>query len=235
MKKLISLTGKYLTGVAVAAIVVIGGFASAHATDISCNYTNPPSPSILVSSLVTVTCGPVVFSNFQIINSTDPNPILLNSAVMSGGVIDLNFNPNFSLPTGGNQDFVLLYQATVSQGVVVSIDGSIGGSGGTMTENLCSVAFSGTSCGGTLLAQVTVHSGTSPQPVINNLLIPTGGSLYILKDVGINCPSQPNGPGCAVSVFGQSWHIVPEPTSMVLFGMGLVGLAAWGRKRLGKK
>jgi len=87
-------------------------------------------------------------------------------------------------------------------------------------------------------AQLTVKDN----PTIN-ILTDTGtfapqDILKIQKDINLDCTNTTDA-SCNVQLshFNQlfSQEKIPEPASMLLFGAGLVGLAAWGRKRLGKK
>jgi hypothetical protein len=81
----------------------------------------------------------------------------------------------------------------------------------------------------TLICAVTLNVG-DPQPVQCSGPITNPKDPYSLELVLAWTP----GVGGALLSADGSLKVVPEPASMLLFGLGLAGLGFWGRKRLGK-
>jgi len=199
------------------------------------NYTTPPTGS------PTITCGPLVFSNFQAVSADSGTSLGLQFDYVSPatwdpstGTVSLSFNPNFSVPMSpGVEDIHLFFDVTDTAGSsIIGVDGTIGGTNAHYTEYACAGAggynppTSGPCGGNTPLASFTIFSypATNNQPVIT---IPANTSIGVFKDI------QAAGPG-ALTSFGQTFEVsttIPEPATFAMLGGGLLLLAFARRKK----
>jgi len=214
-------------------LVALLGMASlASASTASCDNVGVP---VNVVGL-TLTCDGLTFSNFAVVNAGGvPSPVVnLVSATFSNGVALLNFNPNLLVSAGSVVDIQLSFTVT---GGINQIDLGVGPSRASITEAVCTAPFSGGVCTGTTLTDVTVRSTTVNQPIWTSPFASTS-PVYIFKDISVDGRnSDIFGPAAdaGLSSFTQSFHTVPEPMTLSLMGVGLLGLGIMRRRQHGKK
>jgi hypothetical protein len=150
--------------------------------------------------------------------------ILGSSATATEGVLrDIALEFNVTTTFGDNRiiDDFLALNGAAEGGAFISISESV------EDENKNAVAG----------AQLLVFDDPNGERFTDTGIFAPQNILHIIKDVSWSCDAG-TGPDCRafLSDFSQlfSQLQVPEPASMLLFGLGLAGLGFWGRKRLGK-
>lgn len=216
-----------------------------YAAPVSCLPSTPGTVTTVVgslpgSSLLTITCGAVTFSNFQAIDASGGTTMGLPVNYLPGlsnsyydpatGFYQLSFNPNFT-SSAGIQDIHFFFDVT-STVPIRSVDMSVGGSlgAGSINENVCNGGTvnmnlgSGVCTNGAAqLANLTVPFSSSGSV---NFFAPPGTSVQfgVWKNVGKQSGE--------LTSFTQSFTtVVPEPATYGMLGGALVLLAAIRRMR----
>ena len=130
------------------------------------------------------------------------------------------------------KDITIQYTAAVTNptnfisDIHLSITGSAGNGGlGTVGENAFDNGFGGTSVG-----QLQASIPASSNDVASANIVPPVTELWVEKDVIVTGNSAANG-FASISVINQTFSQVPEPSTVLLVGLGLLGMVAVNRKR----
>ena len=172
----------------------------------------------------TLSIGDKTFSGFSYtasgLTSFDPNNIKV-TATESGGIDYLTWSGNISLTSGGiaTADLLLNYIVTANRGTINMIDQAYTGSainGFLAVDETAAIgAFGGTVAGHSHLENGDMSDPPAEIGQGDNLIInPSQSVLYVTKDIGFGVTS-PNGGFISISQVAQSFHQVPEPTTML--------------------
>jgi len=130
------------------------------------------------------------------------------------------------------KDVAIKYSATVTDpnflisDIHLSITGSAGNGGlGTVGEDVFNNGFGGTNVGH-LQASIPVSSGD----VTNADIVPPVVKLWVQKDVIVSGGNNANG-FASITIIDQTFSQVPEPSTALLVGLGLLGVVALKRTR----
>jgi hypothetical protein len=177
--------------------------------------TVPPGPGDSFSVAGTCAVGGVTFSNFNVFLAVGPFPVggfSVNVFIDPAGGLDIDYT-GISAPA----DFHLAFEAT--PGITSMILET--GVGSTVSEGVCNTTFnvnSGTSaCGPDLLNQTPI---TASNGGTITSLITFSGTDFFFKDIS---------GGSEVTEL-----IAPEPMTLSMMGVGLLGLGFFGRRRISK-
>lgn len=211
-------------------LIAMGAVASASTV----NCTSPAITNVVTQLDGTNACfvtgaSNILFSNFTVSPTT--------------ATIGINTDPNVTKVANGNvylgfqvsglqsltTDVLLNYVVTGGiQGIDLSFQASPGQGGGnvTITEIACKVAFTLGVCAGegnTLANLVVISNGNA---AFGSSTFAGTGTVYIKKDIQFN--------NASMSDFVNS-HAVPEPMTLSMMGIGLLGLGLARRRQQGKK
>lgn len=180
-------------------------------------------------SSFSITCGGETFSNFEVESPDGGAAGIVDvqgaSYNTSTGQVTLLANPNLS---GPSQDELFLYEASGDQ--VSSLGLALGGSGASISETACSgpIALSGPLADlcqpGQFLGNTSDFSNDPSAPVFAG--IPPVSSVFVSKDIETGPAS-----GSQLSEVDQTFQVVPEPSTLLLLGAGLV-LLGLARRRV---
>lgn len=199
----------------------------ASASPVACN---PNGTSNVVG--VTITCGPFTFSNFAVTPNTGATATISMTSFSASSWDSVTGFANLAFQIGNTStnlnDILFSYQVT---GPLNGIDltNAATSSNVTISESVCLVAFVSGQCS----SLPTLITGTNPLLAGPNTHVEnsfnTVQTAYILKDIRI-------GEGGFISDFTESHHApVPEPMTLSLMGVGLLGLGLMRRRQQGKK
>jgi len=207
---------------------------TASASPTSCGPPAVP-PSLVADTVdagntvgsLTYTCGGLTFSNFF---ATDAGgvpigtTVFLSSATFDSttGIVLLNFNPSLTLGTAED----LHFSFTVT-GAITAVDLTVFGSNSSISETICGspIVPVNTGCSPALVPTINRLSGQSE--VTSNTF--SSSLTTIFKDIN-------KGADGDLTSFNQSFHTaVPEPMTLSMMGVGLLGLGLMRRRQAGKK
>lgn len=205
------MTGKFLNFVLCCAVFMAAA-SIATATPVSCGgYT------IVVGGQCTSDDLTYSFTNLSFSPSGSTDSLTISSANVSGSEDVLIFQISAPLPV----DILLDY--TVTGAPIFSIDASFGNApnqSGSINETACGALFS---ADGTCSDPLSNISSTTSNVVLtgNPATFTPTSTVYISKD--LNDQS-------TFSEFSDSVGVAPEPMSIALTGIGLLGIGVLGRR-----
>ncbi|HEY1208033.1 MAG TPA: PEP-CTERM sorting domain-containing protein [Terracidiphilus sp.] len=182
--------------------------------------------STLCSSAGQVTTGLVctegvftfTFESISIIPPTSGDTLYFNSGltVVSGDSVDLGFQ----VLGGVAADINMVYEVQGPAGIYQLNNSFLGGGVG---DNISETACTGNPICGTQLAYVFNNTGGTN---VYSGTFATNGTFFVNKDVS-DSPY-------TFSEFTDSIDLAPEPSSLIMFGTGLLGLAGMLRYKFRK-
>ena len=220
-------------------VVFISAATSTRATTTNLAPNQSISLATLIDSNMNVQIADKNFGDFffsYIDNNGNPNDNLTRSNVVITALSnDFGFGVSFQQPLlaigAATNNIVFKYTVTVTDpnfhisDIHLSITGTSGNGGlGSVSENVFTNGFGGTSVG---TLQATIPTNGSDVAFAN--IVPTVDKLWVQKDVIVAGGGAANG-SASITIIDQSFSQVPEPSTMVLVGLGLLGLVAVRRK-----
>jgi hypothetical protein len=190
----------------------------------------PNTGSLTIASGNSCTLGPLTYSNFMVTSGTYAN--IAFSINNDSNYTGSDASQDFSIAgvTSSTGDTILYYEIQGGQiGIDLQFQGgaAINGNNVTIVETACSVAFVNGICNGVTLAGLNLTSsglGVSGSDLFGSFtsgVVSTTNTVFIKKDIQFN--------GDTVTDFFNS-NITPEPMTMSLMGIGLLGLGIAGRR-----
>jgi hypothetical protein len=226
---------KNLLGVALITLSagIFSSVASASAV-VSCDPT-VANVTTLGSAGCQVNGSNLIFSNFTVSPTGGLNTATVGLSDVAGtGVAGSEVNLGFQLTLGFANaadpvgDLLLTYEVTGGiSGVDINVQGTPVASPDqiTVTETVCSQAFVGGSCPTIDTLAIYAVTSTNGSDAIGAMAFASTTPVFIKKDISFN--------GAITSEFSNS-QLVPEPMTLTLMGVGLLGLGVFGRRRFTK-
>jgi hypothetical protein len=202
---------KFLMIAALASLSSVAAFASP-----ACATGSDSTPTLGNSFTLTGSCtvGSFIFSNFSIYEA---NGTYVNAPFSVNIVVDPAFGIDILYTGEPGLDLHLTFQSTPGiPGIILET-----GLGSTVSEGICGTAFNlqnGTSaCGGNLLntSVLTASNGGTKYSVVT-----AASTDFFFKDIS---------GGSEVTQL-----VAPEPMTLSLMGIGLLGIGIFGRRRFTK-
>ena len=233
---------KLFCAVAVVAVTVVLLFSApttARAFTTNLNEGETINLGTVVTNGWSVEVGDKIFSDFAFsyndFGAPDLDLVASNVTLraLTGNVgFGLEFQEPLSALNTKTKDINFQYTAMVDpstnnliSGIYLNITGSHSGAGtGVVNE----VAYSDT-FGGTQVAQVGAWLGGTQEN--SNFLATALSKVWVSKDVEVSGASGGPTSSASISKIDQRFIQIPEPSTLLLVGLGLLGVVAVNRKR----
>jgi hypothetical protein len=227
----------FLGAVAMWALLLVSN-ASAVTTVVGCGADNICTLAELIASSGTITVDDKIFSNFtgSINGSGTFTPTATSQITVTGTTIGGNealvFTGGFFAGANSSADVAITYTVTATAGLISDIHLSANlqaeGTGFASVDEEARNTL-------TNVLQCEASISTTTTSDDSCILLTPVATSRITKDVFLIGGTDGLARMSIIDqIITQVPGKIPEPASMLLFGLGLAGLGFWGRKRLGK-